>query len=1000
MRYSNYSVVSKALSFTLAVAIGLSSAIPASAIAFKKKNGTSTTPIVKIKTATPALPAFRKQKTTTGATVLHYTMANGHQVYIQENHNQPIVTIDTWVDTGSVNETEENNGVSHFLEHLLFKGTPSHPAGEFERIIESYGAHFNAATSDDYTHYYITIHKDAFEKALGLHSDMLLNASIPADELERERLVVQEEINRSLDNPQRQLFMDVTKNLYGDHTYALDTLGPKEVIATIPRKAILDYYHYWYQPQNFRTVVVGDVDPKEVQKLIAEKFKHTPFKKPKSLKVPTVTAPKTPDTYKLAVIQNPNVSQSYSILSFMGPSIKNRKDMYALDLAFMALGDGKSSRLYKKLVETKTPLALSVSAGNMTQKHAGILYVSAAVKPKNLTAAKESIFKILRDAKENGITEKEIEKAKTQVVTDFVKLNETTSGVANSIGYAVSIGNLNDYANYVDELQKVSTQDVQKALSEYLKFHQLVLVELLPEKDVDLKAEQKDSEQLIKAEGLIDDLTQPAPTSVSAADSEAETATTVAEAKVEAITLDNGMRIILKELPTADTVAVRMFVNGGDSTESIPGTASLLATMLSQGTESRSASQISEALESRGMSISASSTSDYMMISAHSLSKDTGELFNLLTDIVTRPALDKTELTNEKDRLKQGILANREKPTGIAFENLTLNMFPSHPYGHTGQKILDTLDQVNQQTLRNYYNRVLRPHNITVAVVGRFDGTTIQHYLNTMFKAPVAVTAPTNATAVAQAETPSENADTTTAEPSAEKTVDASAVEIIRSPKMKTALQLPPAPVLSESKTLITEKDQQAAVWVARGWLGPNIAAKDYPTLKVINALLGTGMSSRLFVGLREKQGLAYAVGSMYPSKRQQSPFIMYIGTDPKNKEAVLRGFDHEIKKLLTQPLTEQELEEAQNKVKGSFALAHETPLEQAFYLGFYEVLGKGYTYDVNYPDAIDTVTIEDVQRVAKTYFEGPSITAIVQPTVKTADKTVDEKTKPSSSKQ
>ncbi|HEY9744627.1 MAG TPA: pitrilysin family protein, partial [Oculatellaceae cyanobacterium] len=156
--------------------------------------------------------------------IIETKLPTGQTLYIKEDHSQPIVTIDTWVKTGSVNETPEINGVSHFLEHLLFKGTATYKPGELDRILESRGAKFNAATSDDYTHYYITTATPYFEEALRLHADMLLNAAIPEEELPQERKVVQEEINRANDNPDRQLYMTLAKMLYGSHGYALDTL--------------------------------------------------------------------------------------------------------------------------------------------------------------------------------------------------------------------------------------------------------------------------------------------------------------------------------------------------------------------------------------------------------------------------------------------------------------------------------------------------------------------------------------------------------------------------------------------------------------------------------------------------------------------------------------------------------------------------------------------------------------------------------------------------------
>ena len=201
-------------------------------------------------------------------TIVEARLPTGQNLYIKEDHSRPIVTIDTWVKTGSVNETAENNGVSHFLEHLLFKGTERYGPGQIDRLLESRGAQFNAATSDDFTHFYITTAPAYFEEALALHADMMTHAAIPPKELPQERKVVQEEINRADDNPSRQLYVELSRRMYGTHGYGMDTLGPKENIARIPRENILAYYHYWYQPRNFNTIIVGDIDPNKVKKLV------------------------------------------------------------------------------------------------------------------------------------------------------------------------------------------------------------------------------------------------------------------------------------------------------------------------------------------------------------------------------------------------------------------------------------------------------------------------------------------------------------------------------------------------------------------------------------------------------------------------------------------------------------------------------------------------------------------------------------------------------------
>ena len=232
---------------------------------------------------TVAMPVFAGDYTV-------HKLDNGQTVIVQEEHSNPIVTIDTWVKTGSIDEDDNNSGVSHFLEHLFFKGTKAHPAGEFDKLLESKGAVINAATSKDYTHYYILLPSKFFDMALELHADMLLNPQIPRKELEKERKVVLEEIAKNENEPDRQLYENLNSLMYTSHPYKRKVIGNSKVIETIRREEILDYYNTHYAPSNMVTVIVGDVDTKQVLEKIGSNFVSEPrkivknsFKKEKKL---------------------------------------------------------------------------------------------------------------------------------------------------------------------------------------------------------------------------------------------------------------------------------------------------------------------------------------------------------------------------------------------------------------------------------------------------------------------------------------------------------------------------------------------------------------------------------------------------------------------------------------------------------------------------------------------------------------------------------------------
>jgi zinc protease len=859
--------------------------------------------------------------------IIETKLPTGQTLYIKEDHSQPIVTIDTWVKTGSVNETPEINGVSHFLEHLLFKGTATYKPGELDRILESRGAKFNAATSDDYTHYYITTATPYFEEALRLHADMLLNAAIPEEELPQERKVVQEEINRANDNPDRQLYMTLAKMLYGSHGYALDTLGPKENIANIPRERILEYYHYWYQPKNFNTIVVGDVNPEQVRELVAKAFPAPPFQPPQNYVPPTVGLVTPPAGVQTDVVENPNISQAYFALAMLGPAQQKPEDVYALDIAMLVLGSGKSSRLYQALKE-KQPLATSVSAGNYTQKYSGMLIVSAQAKPENREAVKQELLSQLVRLRNEGITQEELEKAKTQYLKDFIFQNETTDGVSSSLGYSVTIGSFQDYLDHVSNVEKVSLESVRDALNRYIRLERSVSVEMLPSA---LKAEpaQERAHNLALIQAAQAQALSLGQASVSSAVANVQ--------EPQKTILSNGITLISKPLRDSSTVAIKVFVHGGQGAETTPGVAPLTASLLMQGTRNRSAETISRELESKGMSLSVASDADAIEVTGSAVHEDFGELLSVLSDVLTQPSFEAAEIAKVKERLRQAILASRDTPSSVAFENLGAALYPNHPYGNEGKRVEANLNKITRQDILNFYRRLFVPQNMVISVVGNFDPVVLKSALSALYP-PCGDYKPKR-------------------------------------------IPVPPVPAISKSQTVTERRPKLSATWMAQGWLAPSIEdRKDFIALKVLNSLLGTGMSSRLFTDLREKQGLAYVVGSAYPSREQASRFMMYIGTDPVNIEKVKAGFAEEIRRLREELVPEQELKEAKSKLIGSFALAHDTNLNQAYFLGLYESLGVGYEFDREYPKLVEQVTAADIQRVARKYLSGPSVLSVVQP--------------------
>ena len=842
-----------------------------------------------------------------------YHLKTGHTVVIKENHTNPIVTVDTWVNTGTLNENNKNNGVSHFLEHLLFKGTKNYKVGEIDKILESKGGRFNAATSKDFTHFYITIPAKDTETAIKFNADMLINASIPEDELNKERKVVIEEIRRSEDSPDSKLFDNLISLIFKTHPYRYETLGTQKIIETISRNEILAYYHKFYVPSNMTTVVVGDVDTQKILSMIEKNYKSEITQKiilPKFQREASLLKPQTK-------IAREKINFGYIFMGFKGVPMTDIKESYALDLAASILGGGKSSRLYQDLKE-KQNIVSSIDAGHYSLRDDSIFYVSADFEPSKYQKVKTSIENELKKLRETKVTNEELNRAKTQSERAFVYGNESIEDVAGSLGYYMALeGNIDAYNNHLKYVNAVTADDIQKAVQKYAKASGMALSVLLPE----------NNKKAIKT-GFAAPVGFVNVNSVS----QTQTPCKIAEKTV----LNNGMTLITNPNTSNDIVSLSLFIKGGKLLDSPPGITNLLVKTLLQGTKTRTAYEITTDVEDLGIVISPNLDSDCFEIKLKSTKNDFDKAFEILADVVNNPAFYPEYVEKEKKNIIQDIKKSRDKPMSKVSEGFTRAMYPNHPYGNIGTVLEKNVPSLTRDQLIDFHKKIFIPKNMVVAISGNINKNEIIQKLTEAFP---------------------------------------------YTSEEKLTLKLSPELKKLSSDKIINQKDETAAAWMLIGWSVESISnTKDYASLQVIDSILSGGMSSRLFKTFREKQGLCYSVGSSYVSKLDGSFFGMYIGTEPKNIELVKNKFLQEMTRLKTETVSQDELNDAKQKLIGDFLLGQETNADKAHYLGWFEIIDKGFRFTYDFPDLINSVTSEDVISTSNKYFNSPYVLSIVAP--------------------
>ncbi|WP_341524982.1 pitrilysin family protein [Nostoc sp. UHCC 0302] len=404
-----------------------------------------------------------------------HQLPNGLTI-IAEQMPVEAVNLSLWIKVGSSVESDAINGMAHFLEHMIFKGTERLASGEFERQIEERGAVTNAATSQDYTHYYITTAPKDFAELAPLQMDVVFNASIPDDAFERERLVVLEEIKRSDDNPRRRTFRRAMETAFEVLPYRRPVLGPEEVISQLQPQQMRDFHTSWYQPQSITVVAVGNLPVEELIETVIKGFTNVETRPGVSLQGLNIEtrpgASVNPEAAFTEIIRREFVDESLQqarlMMIWRVPGLNQLNETYALDVLAGILGHGRTSRLVRDLREERG-LVTSISVSNMSNLLQGTFYISAKCAVENLQAVEDAIAQHIRSLQTELVTESEIARVRRRVANRFIFGNETPSDRAGLYGYYQSlVGDLEPAFNYPNYIQSQEANDLLLAANQHL----------------------------------------------------------------------------------------------------------------------------------------------------------------------------------------------------------------------------------------------------------------------------------------------------------------------------------------------------------------------------------------------------------------------------------------------------------------------------------------------------------------------------------------------------
>lgn len=413
----------------------------------------------------PVFPAA-VSKLDSGLTVIH-----------QHLPATPVVVVDVWLQAGATREPENWSGMAHFLEHMIFKGTPALAPGVFDYLIENRGGMTNAATSHDYAHYFLTTAAPYLEDTLPHLAELLLNAAIPEDEFVRERDVVLEEIRQSYDDPDWIGFQALSESVYQRHPYGRSVLGTEPELMQHSPEAMRCFHRAHYQPENMTVVIVGGIAQEPALELVSRTFQQ--FSEPNKCPQPEAMGQPLMAGIRRQELYLPRLEQARLLMAWTGPGVDFFHSAYGLDLLSVLLAEGRSSRLVQDLREDQQ-LVQAIGSNFSLQRESSLFTISAWLEPQHLERVESLIRAHLDELQTTPVSQGELARCKRLLCNDYAFSTETPTQLAGLYGYYNTIAEAELAVIYPEQIQSFQAEDLQNLVEQYLSPHSYAVTVLKP----------------------------------------------------------------------------------------------------------------------------------------------------------------------------------------------------------------------------------------------------------------------------------------------------------------------------------------------------------------------------------------------------------------------------------------------------------------------------------------------------------------------------------------
>lgn len=610
-------------------------------------------------------------------------LENGLTLIVREDHSAPVVSAQAWCKAGSVDEGKWlGAGLSHTLEHMLFKGTTTRGPGRIDQEVQEAGGNMNAYTSFDRTVYWINVPNTGARTAIDILCDIAQNATLPPEELAKEKQVILREMDMNQDDPHRRSSRRLFETAYTTSPYRYTVIGYPDIFEAVQREDVLAYYREKYAPNNLFLVVTGDIRTAEVEEQVRQAFKGV-----KARPLPPTVLPAEPrQIAPREVVEEAPIEMAHFHVCWHIPDLRD-PDVPLLDILATLLGTGHSSRLYQEVRE-KQGLVHSVDAWTYSPGKAGLLGLSAMTEAQQYEPALAAMMAEIERMKAELVAAAELAKAVKQFTAGTLASRKTMHGQAQDLGGCwMAVSDLNFSERYLAAIKQATPEDLRRVARHYLTPENRTLYALLPK---------------------------------GASAAQAAAADARCDQEVQKIVLPNGLRLLVKEDHRLPFVEIRSVFQGGvlSDTPEKSGRALLMAKLLVKGTRRRTAGQIATEIESVGGSLDSYGGNNSFGVNAEVLSSDFGLGLDLLAEVILDPVFPAEVLELEKQMQLATIKAQRDQLLQSAAKGMRRALFGNAAYGLETQGTEESVPGIQVEDLRAAWRELAIPNNCVLAIYG------------------------------------------------------------------------------------------------------------------------------------------------------------------------------------------------------------------------------------------------------------------------------------------